>query len=400
MGNHTITSPKGFWTAGVTCGIKKSKKLDLGLIVCPTSATAAVVFTTNKIVSAAVEVCREHVKSPKAYAVVVNSGNANACTGNQGIRNAQQMCAKTASLLNTIRNTQYSPREVLVASTGIIGEQLPMAEVNDGIKKAAGKLSDSAKAGLDFAKAIMTTDIKPKYASRQINVSGCKFTIAGCVKGAGMIAPNMATTLCFITTDAAITKPLLNKALKMAIGGSLNKLTVDGLMLRVSEGAGIPDMSIGTKAPSYFIRILKKVTALFLFRDIRFQAAELTGGEIIARLGEPSLRIIDSRIPERYRGEFEPIDPIAGRIPGALNAPHPENIGADGLFLSRAQLRLRFEPFLQGTQPENAIFYCGSGVTAARNALAMTHAGLGDARLYAGSWSEWITDPSHPIEKD
>jgi glutamate N-acetyltransferase/amino-acid N-acetyltransferase len=226
--NHTITSPKGFWKAGVTCGIKKSKKLDLGLLVCPSGATAAAVFTTNKIVSAAVQVCKEHINSRKIFAVVVNSGSANACTGNQGIRNAQQMCIKTASLLNAIRDTQYAPRNVLVASTGIIGEQLPMKKISAGISKAIAKLSDSPQAGLNFAKAIMTTDAKPKYATRRIDISGCKVILAGCVKGAGMIAPNMATTLCFITTDIAITKPMLAKALKTAIGNSLNKLTVDG----------------------------------------------------------------------------------------------------------------------------------------------------------------------------
>jgi len=232
VGNHTITSPKGFWTAGVACGIKKSRKPDLGLLVCPTGATAAVVFTTNKIASAAVDVCREHVKSPKAYAVVVNSGNANACTGNQGIKNAKRMCAEVLHFVKREayleRNTKYGPRNVLIASTGIIGKQLPIKKIAAGISKAVAQLSDSPQAGLDFAKAIMTTDTKPKYTSRQFDISGRKVTIAGCVKGAGMIAPNMATTLCFITTDVSITKRLLTKALKMAIGNSLNKLTVDG----------------------------------------------------------------------------------------------------------------------------------------------------------------------------
>jgi len=116
---------------------------------------------------------------------------------------------------------------VLVASTGIIGEHLPMRKINAGIEKAAAKLSDSPEGGLDFAKAIMTTDTKTKQAVRVLEISGRKVTIAGTVKGAGMIAPNMATTLCFITTDAAISKPLLAGALKAAIGDSLNRLTVD-----------------------------------------------------------------------------------------------------------------------------------------------------------------------------
>jgi glutamate N-acetyltransferase/amino-acid N-acetyltransferase len=223
MTNNIITAPKGFLAAGVCCGIKKSGKSDLGLLVCPTGAKAAAVFTTNEITSAAVWVSKEHIKSPSIKAVVVNSGNANACTGQKGIKNAIAMCAQTAKQVNVA-----DPHSVLVASTGIIGEQVPVKKIAAGISKAAAKLSDSAKAGLDFAKAIMTTDTKPKQAIRRIRISGNQATIAGAVKGAGMIAPNMATTLCFITTDVAMTKPLLSRALKAAIGNSLNKLTVDG----------------------------------------------------------------------------------------------------------------------------------------------------------------------------
>jgi len=221
--NKTVTSPKGFLAAGLACGLKKSGKADLGLIVCPTGAKAAAVFTTNKIVSAAVEVCREHVKSPVISAVVVNSGNANACTGWLGVKNAIRMCKETALLAANCK-----ARNVLVASTGIIGEQLPVEKAISGISMAAAKLSTSAKAGLDFARAIMTTDTKPKQAVRRLEISSARITIAGAVKGAGMIAPNMATTLCFITTDVAISKPLLNSALKAAIDNSLNRLTVDG----------------------------------------------------------------------------------------------------------------------------------------------------------------------------
>jgi glutamate N-acetyltransferase/amino-acid N-acetyltransferase len=219
--NKTITSPKGFLAASVHCGVKKSGNNDLGLLVCPAGAKAAAVFTTNKIVSAAVTVCKQHVKSTSISAVVVNSGNANACTGEKGIENAVAMCNKTAQELNAVK------RHVLVASTGIIGEHLPMRKIYAGIEKAAARLSDSAKAGLDFTKAIMTTDTRAKQAVRVLDISGCEVTIAGTVKGAGMIAPNMATTLCFITTDAAISKPLLSRALKTAIGNSLNRLTVD-----------------------------------------------------------------------------------------------------------------------------------------------------------------------------
>ncbi|MBW8001271.1 MAG: bifunctional glutamate N-acetyltransferase/amino-acid acetyltransferase ArgJ [Planctomycetes bacterium] len=221
MKNNTITSPKGFLAAGISCGVKRSRKPDMGLIVCPTGAKAAAVFTTNKIVAAPVIISKQHVKSREIYAVVVNSGNANACTGRQGIKDAIKMCAETA------KQIEDKPQNILVASTGIIGEQLPVKKITAGITKAVNKLSASAKAGLDFAKAIMTTDTKVKQGIRKIEISGKKVTIAGTTKGAGMIGPNMATTLCFITTDIAITKSLLAKALKQAIGESLNKLTVD-----------------------------------------------------------------------------------------------------------------------------------------------------------------------------
>ncbi|HEX42126.1 MAG TPA: bifunctional glutamate N-acetyltransferase/amino-acid acetyltransferase ArgJ [Phycisphaerales bacterium] len=222
MVNDTITGPRGFLAAGVACGIKASGKQDLGLIVCPTGAKAAAVFTTNKVVSAAVTICREHVRTGETAAVVVNSGNANTCTGSKGLADAVAMCKRVADGIDA------QPRQVLVASTGIIGHALPMDKVRFGIDKAIERLSASAEAGLDFAQAIMTTDTRPKQAARRFELNGRTLTIAGTIKGAGMIGPNMATTLCFITTDAAITKSLLGKALRAAIGDSVNKLTVDG----------------------------------------------------------------------------------------------------------------------------------------------------------------------------
>ncbi len=222
MPNGTITAPKGFVAAGLSCGIKASGKPDLGLIFCPQGATAAAVFTTNRIVAAAVEVCREHAQNDIVKAVVVNSGNANACTGQQGLEDAERMCREIAQHLG------LDAREVLVASTGIIGEPMPMTKVISGIRQAVTELSGKSTAGQAFVRAIMTTDTKPKQAVRTVEISGAPVTIAGTIKGAGMIGPNMATTLGFMTTDAVITKPLLQRALQTAIGDSINKLTVDG----------------------------------------------------------------------------------------------------------------------------------------------------------------------------
>jgi len=250
MKNNTITAPKGFLAAGLHCGIKKSKRSDLALLVCPAGATAAAVFTTNKIFGSPVAVSRQHIKSVSIDAVVANSGNANTCTGQKGIDDAVKMCRMVA------REIESKPENVLVASTGIIGQPLPMNKIINGIAKAVDKLANNKKAGLNFAKAILTTDTIVKQTIRQIKISGKKITIAGTVKGAGMIAPNMATTLLFITTDLAIKKTLLSAAFKDAIGDSLNKLTVDGhqstsdTAIILASGLAV-NRPIETKCPRY-----------------------------------------------------------------------------------------------------------------------------------------------------
>lgn len=258
--NNTITSPKGFMSVGWACGVKRSGKFDLGLIVCPGGAKGAAVFTTNKIFAAPVGVSRVHVKSSKIFAAVVNSGNANACTGTKGFESAISMCATVAGLVGC------DSHEVLVASTGIIGEPMPIAKITKGIKEAAGLVSGSAKAGLDFATAIMTTDTRAKQAAMIFKISGKDVTIAATAKGAGMIGPNMATTICVITTDVAISKPLLGKALKDAIGQSLNRLTVDGhqstndTAMVLASGAA-ENRPITTQCPRYkkFAKSLREV---------------------------------------------------------------------------------------------------------------------------------------------
>ena len=260
MANNSVTAAKGFVAAGLSCGIKASAKFDLGLVVCPEGATAAAVFTTNKVFAAPVGICRKHVKSSNVCAVVVNSGNANACTGKKGFNDAVAMCKAAAGEL------AVDPHQILVASTGIIGEPLEISKVSKGIVKAAGKLSASAKAGLDFARAIMTTDTKPKQAGQTIKISGKDVIIAGTAKGAGMVGPDMATAILVITTDIDISRPLLNKALKDAVGQSLNRLTVDGhqstndtAMILASGAAG--NRPVTGQCPRYkkFAKSLKEV---------------------------------------------------------------------------------------------------------------------------------------------
>lgn len=219
--NSTLTGPKGFRVAVVKAGIKASGKLDLGLIVADGPCTAAAVFTTNKIVSPSVTISQAHVANGKAQAVFVNAGNANACTGPQGVRDAKSICARLADHL------EIASQNILITSTGIIGEKLPMGKINAGLDQAVDRLATSAKVGGDLAKAIMTTDIRAKAAYREIKLGGKVVRVAGIVKGAGMIEPNMATMLAFLTTDADITASLLKRALKAAADMTFNKVSVD-----------------------------------------------------------------------------------------------------------------------------------------------------------------------------
>jgi len=218
--NGGVTAPKGFKAAGVKAGIKKSGKEDVAVIYSTAPAAAAGVFTTNAMAAAPVVVSRQVAEAGKASAVVANAGCANACTGEQGLADAKAMAQITAELLNV------QPSEVFVASTGIIGVNLPMGKLASGIKQAVAELSET---GHDKAsQAIMTTDTFPKSCAYEFMLDGVPVRIAGTAKGSGMIHPNMATMLCFITTDAAIAAPVLKQALTEAVNVSFNMISVDG----------------------------------------------------------------------------------------------------------------------------------------------------------------------------
>lgn len=214
-----ITAPRGFTAAGVCAGIKKGKK-DLALIVSEVPATAAAVYTRNLVQAAPLKVTRENLKSGTARAVVVNSGNANACTGAQGYKDARQMAAVAAQLLGC------EPCQVVVASTGVIGVPLPMDKISEGIKAVASQLTTDGSG--DAAVAIMTTDTFQKEIAVQIPLGGTRVTIGGIAKGSGMIHPNMGTMLCFLTTDAAIEQEDLERILRTVVDRTFNMVTVDG----------------------------------------------------------------------------------------------------------------------------------------------------------------------------
>jgi len=213
-----VTAAKGFRAAGIHCGIKEKKK-DLALVVCDTLASAAGMFTTNAVRAAPVLLSQERIQSGVARAIIVNSGNANACTGVQGMRDAAEMAALTAQALGVAEEF------LLVASTGVIGIPLPMAPVRAGIPVVVTELSID---GGTAAEAILTTDAFPKIAAFQLEIAGEVVTIGGMAKGAGMIHPQMATTLAFVATDAAMPAPLLRKALRHAVNASFNCISVDG----------------------------------------------------------------------------------------------------------------------------------------------------------------------------
>jgi glutamate N-acetyltransferase/amino-acid N-acetyltransferase len=256
----SIVAPKGFLAGGVFCDIKrlgtgkgsnKGQKRDLALIVSEVPATVAGMFTTNQVCAAPVKVCVERVKKGIAQAIVVNSGNANACTGKQGLKDAREMTAVVAAVYDrrklkirvppADRRYKISAEHVLVGSTGRIGVTLPMENVKRGILEAAKLLGNSSLHAAHAVEAIMTSDTRPKQIAVEFKLGGKTVRIGGICKGAGMIQPGMsatgvrpaalhATMLCFITTDVVIEPKTLQAALEVAVARSFNRITVDGDM--------------------------------------------------------------------------------------------------------------------------------------------------------------------------
>ena len=214
-----ITAVPGIRASGVHGGLKSDNQKDVALIVADSPAVAAGVFTRNRVCAATVLLSREHLKDPVAQAIVVNSGNANACTGEQGLDNARKMAALVGEQLN------LESKNVLVSSTGVIGVQLPMDAIRKGIERAADTLREDG--GHDAAQAIMTTDTVPKEIAVEIEVGGEKVKIGGMTKGSGMIAPNMATMLAFLAADVNIAAAPLQEALRKSVNKSFNRVTVD-----------------------------------------------------------------------------------------------------------------------------------------------------------------------------
>ena len=281
----SVTAPQGFRAAGVFCDIKrlgtgkgssKGAKRDLALIVSDAPATVAGTFTTNRICAAPVKFCVERVAGGSARAIVVNSGNANACTGRQGLRDAAAMARAAAEACGG----GISAREVLVASTGRIGVPLPMAQVRKGIVDAARLLAGGPEAARHACEAIMTSDTRPKEIGLEFVLGGKKVRLGGIAKGAGMIQPGMsqtggrpalralhATMLCFLSTDAAVEGKFLQTALNEAVAKSFNRITVDGdmstndtVLILANGRAGNAPLAGRAKESRDFLAVLDHVT--------------------------------------------------------------------------------------------------------------------------------------------
>jgi glutamate N-acetyltransferase / amino-acid N-acetyltransferase len=220
LDNKGVTVAKGFQAAGIACGIKKGKK-DLALIYSEKNTVAAGVFTLNQVQAAPVLLCKAYLANP-IRAIVVNSGNANACTGEQGSLDAYAMAANMARALD------IKADQVMVSSTGVIGVPMPMEIINSGLKKIAGVLGQGSQEGIDAAEAILTTDTKVKLSAYRCSLPEGEFHIAGMAKGSGMICPNMATMLAFMVTDVKIERSLLQNLFAEASDRSFNVITVDG----------------------------------------------------------------------------------------------------------------------------------------------------------------------------
>ncbi|MFH1023414.1 MAG: bifunctional glutamate N-acetyltransferase/amino-acid acetyltransferase ArgJ [Planctomycetota bacterium] len=276
-----VMAAAGFRTASLHCGIKR-KKPDIAMLVAERRVPVAGIFTTNRIVAAPVVWSRRVARSGWARGVIVNSGNANACTGKTGEADTREMAALAAKVLDA------RPADMFVASTGVIGRLLPMTKIRKGIRALPEKLATGPRAATDFARGIATTDAFLKEFAVRVRVGKRVFHVGGAAKGAGMISPKMATLLAFLTTDAAVPPPILKRLLARTAETSFNAITVDGhmstndsLILLASGGSGV---SVGKDA------LLRKA----LLEGIKRVSIHLA--KEVVRDGEGATRLLTVRI--------------------------------------------------------------------------------------------------------
>ena len=331
--------PKNFKANAIACGIEKSKKLDLALFYSDITAKAGCLFTTNKIQAAPIQVCKRHLKSNKSFnAIVVNSGNANCFTGDIGIKDAESTAGAVAGALN------IKKENTLVASTGIIARRLPVNLIKKAIPQLVAGLSKEA---IDKAKrAIMTTDFIAKEVAVKFNIGAKKITICGVAKGAGMIAPNMATMLVFIFTDANITQNAINKALKLCVANSFNCITIDGCMstndsvMLLANGAAGNSLIKGGENFNLFVKALNIVClelAKMIVKDgegaTKFIEIKIRGAKKFEDAKKVALNIANSNL---FKTAMFGENPNFGRIVASA--------GASGVDIKEKDIKIKVSP--------------------------------------------------------
>ena len=257
-----ITAPKGFLSSGIYCGIKQGTvKKDLALIYSEVPATASGMFTNNKVKGAPIYVCKDHLANKRAQAIIINSGNANTCNGQDGLNKAKKMTSLQAKALN------LKTDDVLVASTGVIGVPLNIDAIKNGIPLLTEKLSKNGNE--DAASAIMTTDTFMKQLAAEFYIGDKKITIGTMAKGSGMIEPNMGTMLSFITTDLSISPKLLDEALKSTVNVTYNRVSVDGdtstndsIFILANGQANNPTITEKDEDYNIFVNVLKEINTI------------------------------------------------------------------------------------------------------------------------------------------
>ena len=336
-----VTAPLGFQAAGIHCGIKKPGIPDLALIVSDVAGPIAGVFTKNRVAAAPVILDRLHLRRHRGRAILVNSGNANACTGARGLAAAKTMAAAVA------RRLSIPPHEVFVGSTGVIGRVLPIDCIEAGLPTLFSQLN--RRGGPQAARAILTTDLRPKTVVVRGKIGGRMVTIGGMAKGSGMIHPNMATMLAYLTTDAAITPAALQSALRSAVDHSFNCITVDGdtstndTVLCLGNGLA-KNLPIRKETPNYhrFLRLLTDAAeqlALSICRDgegvTKVVKIAVAGAVTVSAAKQVAATIATSNLVKTALfGE----DANWGRVMGA--------IGRSGVTIDPEKLTVRFDDVL------------------------------------------------------
>jgi glutamate N-acetyltransferase / amino-acid N-acetyltransferase len=379
---------KGFRFSAVEAAIKKPGRLDLALIFSDVPANVAAVFTTNKVVAAPVLVSRARAKNGSARALLVNSGNANACTGEQGMADALSCGRRTAEALG------LPDEELLIASTGVIGQALPMDRFRAGIQPLVDGLAHGTLE--QIASAIMTTDTFAKLERRTGQAGGTSYQIEGVAKGAGMIQPNMATMLSFLVTDAAVEPALLKSAFGTAVEGSFNAITVDGDMstndtaLIIANGAaGNPLIKAGTPEAAAFLTLLQEVTlalAKAIVKDgegaTKFVTVKVNGAASNQDAKKAALAVANSLL---VKTAFFGQDANWGRIIAAL--------GYSGAQLEQDRVEIRFDEVVMA---KGGIFAGGDAEAAGTEVLKRPEFTVSiDLRVGAGEGVVYTSDLSY-----